>query len=109
MVGVIVILAVIAVIVVLGIVFLTGRGTGLIVGKTVEEGEQVDSKKLGKFMGKVLMLAAVCMVPILLNLLLDMRWLFYVGLVALVIVFVFVIIYMNTRDRFGSGSDIEEE
>ena len=99
----VVLLAVVLLFVVLGIVFMSGKGAFLIAGyntSSKEEKGKYDKKALCKFMGKSMFALAACwlisvfsepdgnMIP------------FWVGLSFFFAVIIFILIYANTGNRF---------
>lgn len=89
--------------IVLGIVFSSGRGAFLIAGyNTLPEEEQAkyDTIALCKFMGKVMFALAFSMVFWILSSLFDIGWLMIVGIVLFFCFIVFAVAYVNTGNRF---------
>lgn len=87
----------------LGTFFITGRGASLIAGyntMSVEEQEKYDKLRLCKFMGKTMYALSFSMVFWVLSDFLDKPWLLYMGLVFFLGIILFMIIYMNTGNRF---------
>ncbi|MFD1927021.1 DUF3784 domain-containing protein [Sporosarcina siberiensis] len=87
----------------LGIVFMRGKGSFLIAGFNTlppEEKEKYDTIELCKFMGKMMFALSFSMVFWVLSEAYDMNGLFYFGLVLFLAIIVFMLIYMNTGNRF---------
>ena len=98
-------LAVIASFVGLGVLFSKGKGAFLIAGYNTasrSEKENYDEKALCRFMfmGKLMFALAACWIPVALGAVLDVGWLYGVGIAALLIVIVVGLIYANTGHRF---------
>ena len=93
----------IAVFVVLGIVFSMGRGSFLIAGFNTmgkEKKKQYDVPALCRFMGRMMFALAFSMVLWLLSDLWDASWLFTLGIVLFIGSILFILIYVNTGNRF---------
>ncbi|MGG0643001.1 DUF3784 domain-containing protein [Sporosarcina gallistercoris] len=87
----------------LGTLFLKGKGASLIAGyntMTKEEKEQYDRIRLCKFMGKMMYVFSLSMVLWGLSDFLDETWLLYAGLALFLSTVFFMIVYMNTGNRF---------
>lgn len=87
----------------LGTLFINGKGASLIAGYNTmseEEKEKYDRIRLCKFMGKMMYALSLSMVLWVLSDFLDKPWLLYVGLVLFLGIVLFMIIYMNTGNRF---------
>lgn len=98
MIGIIILLFV-----VLGIILSNGRGSFLIAGfntKSKEEKEKYDTIALCKFMGKVMFALSASMVLWVISEALEITWLFTVGLVLFIAIMIFMLIYINTGNRF---------
>ena len=96
-------LAVIASFVGLGVLFSKGKGAFLIAGYNTasrSEKENYDEKALCRFMGKLMFALAACWIPVALGAVLDVGWLYGVGIAAFLIVIVVGPIYANTGHRF---------
>ena len=96
-------LAVIASFVGLGVLFSKGKGAFLIAGHNTasrSEKENYDEKALCRFMGKLMFALAACWIPVALGAVLDVGWLYGVGIAAFLIVIVVGLIYANTGHRF---------
>lgn len=88
---------------VLGIYLSTGRGTFLIAGYNTmpkEEKEKYDAVSLCKFMGKMMFALSFSMVFWLLSQALDIQLLFYVGLTLFLAIVIFILVYVNTGNKF---------
>lgn len=99
----IVIILVIALFLMIGIFFLNGKGAFLIAGYNAmseEEKDTYDEVALTKFMGKMMFSLAFNMVFWLLSDYYDLAWLFYLGLVIFLSITIFMLIYVNTGNRF---------
>ena len=97
------IILIIALFIGLGLYLLTGRGAFLIAGynsMSEEERAQYDEKALAKFMGKMILALSFSMGFWALSIGLAKDWLFYVGLVLFMLTILFMMIYMNTNQRF---------
>lgn len=97
------ILLIIGLFIVLGIYFFTGRGAFLIAGFNTlpkEEQEKYDIPALTKFMGKMMFAFVFAMVFWVLSELLQIKWLFFLGLVLFIGIVIFILVYMNTGNRF---------
>ncbi|MGE7985470.1 DUF3784 domain-containing protein [Lysinibacillus fusiformis] len=80
-----------------------GKGTFLIAGfNTMSPDEKVkyDEIALAKFIGKMMYGYCFCVLLWVLNEIFQTQWLFIVGLVLFVILTIFLMIYMNTGNRF---------
>ncbi|UJL46426.1 DUF3784 domain-containing protein [Virgibacillus sp. NKC19-16] len=89
--------------IVLGIIFSIGKGYFLIAGFNTlpkEEKEKYDMVALCKFMGKMMFALSFSMVLWVLSEGLEISWLFIVGLVLFISIVVFMLVYVNTRERF---------
>lgn len=67
---------------------------------SLEEKEQYDVISLCKFMGKMMFAFLFSMIFWLLSEFYDIKWLFYFGLILFLVMTVFMLIYINTRNRF---------
>jgi len=88
---------------ILGIVLYSGKGAFLIAGYNTMEGQvkdQYDSVALCKFMGKMMFGLCFSMCFWVLGDLLKNNWLFNIGLVLFIGIVVFMLVYVNTKDRF---------
>lgn len=89
--------------VILGFVFLNGRGSFLIAGYNTmspEEKENYDTVSLCKFMGKMMFTLSFSMLFWILSVAYEVNWLFELGLVLFIGIIVFMLIYINTGNRF---------
>lgn len=85
------------------IVLSQGKGTFLIAGfntMSQEEKEEYNEIALAKFMGKMMYGYCFCVLLWVLNELFHTQWLFSVGLVLFIVLTIFLMIYMNTGNRF---------
>ena len=68
--------------IVLGSVFMSGKGAWLIAGyntSSAYEKSETDEKALCRFMGKSMFLLAACWIPICLSAVIDKMWLLWAG------------------------------
>ena len=89
--------------IVLGIVFLCGKGAFLIAGYTPppsEEEAKVYEAKLTKFMGKLMFALAACWLVVASSEVFQTMLLFWIGLGLFSITAIVGAAYANTRDRF---------
>lgn len=103
MVGIMIIGFTIVLFIVLGIVFSSGRGAFLIAGyntKSKDEQDTYDTVALTKFMGKMMFSLSVSMVLWMLSIALEMTWLFMIGLILFICITIFMLVYLNTANRF---------
>ena len=94
--------AVVGSLVILGIVFLKGKGTFLIAGYNTAskaEKEKIDEKKLCKYMGKLMFALAGCFFIVMLSDIFHKMWILWLGLGLVFAVSIGGIIYINTGDR----------
>ena len=94
--------AVVGSLVILGIVFLKGKGTFLIAGYNTAskaEKEKIDEKKLCRCMSKLMFALAGCFFVILLSDIFNRMWILWLGLGMVFAVSIGGIIYINTGDR----------
>ncbi|WP_144787593.1 DUF3784 domain-containing protein [Lysinibacillus fusiformis] len=80
-----------------------GKGTFLIAGfntMSPDEKDKYDEIALAKFIGKMMYGYCFCVLLWVLNEIFQTQWLFIVGLVLFVILTIFLMIYMNTGNRF---------
>lgn len=97
------ILMMIGLFVILGVLLINGKGSFLIAGYNTmspEEKEKYDVKSLCKFMGKMMFVLAVSMLFWVFGEAYDVEELFYVGLFLVLAIVLFMVIYMNTGNRF---------
>ncbi|MDR2606185.1 MAG: DUF3784 domain-containing protein [Oscillospiraceae bacterium] len=88
---------------VLGVILMTGHGAMLIAGyntMSLRERETYDSKRMCKFVGKLLLLLAISFAVIGAGVLLDVNWVLWVGIAFIAGAVIFAILYMNAGDRF---------
>lgn len=89
--------------VIFGIVLLNGKGSFLIAGFNTlpkKEKEKYDIVALCKFMGKAMFALSFSMVFWILSDALNITWLFILGFVLFIGIVVFILIYLNTGNRF---------
>lgn len=91
------------IVVIMAIVLLCGRGSGLIAGFNTlskEEKAKYDTKKLSKFMGAILLPIGLSLNCISLGIAFNIKWLpiLIAGIVLGLIIF--AVIYCNTGNRF---------
>ena len=87
----------------LGIMFYLGTGSSLIAGFNTlseEEKEKYDVVALCKFMGKMMFVLTSSVVLWLISEVYEMNWLFYIGLALFIGLIIFLLIYVNTGNRF---------
>ena len=92
-----------ALFIVLGIVFLCGKGAFLIAGYNPlpSGGEaEIDEKKLTKFMGKLMFALAACWLVVASSEVFQTMLLFWIGFWLFVITTIVGVVYANTGDRF---------
>lgn len=95
--------AVLLVLVLLGLLFRSGRGAGLIAGYNTmppEERAKWDEKALCRFMGKLMLALAACWLLVLLSAVLEQIALLAVGLVLFLLLIAAGVVYANTGRRF---------
>jgi hypothetical protein len=96
-------LGVIALFVLLGAVFSRGKGSWLIAGYNTAppaEKARYDQAALCRFMGRFMLVLALCWLPIFLSALLDCLPLLWVGLILFLAAALGGAIYANTGRRF---------
>lgn len=101
--AVIVQLIIVAVFVILGIVFLKGKGAFLVAGYNTasrEERAKYDEKALCRFMGKLMFVCAGCFILISLGSVLEQMALVWLGIVLMLVMIFAAVIYANTGNRF---------
>lgn len=99
----IIMLLVIGLFIVLGLVFINGKGSFLIAGFNTlprEEKEKYDEIALTKFMGKMMFALSFSMVFWAISEAYKIDWLFYVGLFLFIGISIFILVYTNTKNRF---------
>src|SRR5699024_286769 len=87
----------------LGVVLINGKGSFLIAGfntMSLQEKEQYDVIALCRFMGKMLFALSFSMILLLLSEMYEIKWLFYISLILFLVIVAFMLIYINTRNRF---------
>jgi hypothetical protein len=95
-------LVVVAVFVILGIVFLNGKGSFLIAGYNTAskaEKQKIDEKKLCNYTGKLMFVLAGCFLIIAASDVFGKIWLLWVGLVLFFVAAIGGVIFMNTGNR----------
>ncbi len=93
----------ILVFVLIGLLFINGKGDWLIAGYNTMPAEQkdtYDTPALLKFMGKTMFALAFWMVWWMVSVLSGLDWIFAVSLVLFIGTVAFSIIYINTGNRF---------
>lgn len=88
--------------VVLGIVFMCGKGSFLIAGYNTaspKEKSQYDEKALCQAMGGLMFVCAACFGVLMLSTLLESMPLMWTGIVLLFVVVIAGVIYMNTSKK----------
>ncbi len=88
--------------VVLGIVFMCGKGSFLIAGYNTaspKEKSQYDEKALCRAMGGLMFVCAACFGVLMLSTLLESMPLMWTGIVLLFVVVIAGVIYMNTSKK----------
>ena len=96
-------LAVALLFVLLGVVFLRGKGAALIAGYNTaspEEKLEIDEKKLCRFMGKLMFILAACWLVAASSELFHSKALLWAGIALFLVVIVAGLIYANTGNRF---------
>lgn len=91
-----------AVFVLLGILFLTGRGSCLIAGYNTAskaEKETIDEKKLCSYVGRLMFLFAGCFLVIMASGLFEEMWLLWLGLALVLGTGIGGVICLNTGNR----------
>ncbi len=87
----------------LGVVLISGKGSFLIAGFNTmpsEEKEKYNVIALCKFMGKIMFALSFSMLFWLLSDAYDIKWLYHIGLVLFLSVIAFMLIFINTGNRF---------
>lgn len=96
-----------------GIVLSMGKGSFLIGGfnmLTKEEQEKYDKVALCKFIGKMMFAVAFSMVFWVLSLAFDIKFLLYIGVLLFSACIIFMLIYVNTDNRFKiEGSSVKQK
>lgn len=89
--------------VILGIVFINGKGSSLIAGfntMSPEKKKEYDTIALCKFMGKIMFALSFSMVFWVLSVAYEINGLFIIGLVLFVGIVIFAIVNVNIDNRF---------
>ena len=87
----------------LGVVFWRGKGAGLIAGyntSSAQEKQQIDEKKLCRFMGKFMFVLAACWLVAASSEVFHRRGLLWTGLALFLAAVIAGLIYANTGHRF---------
>jgi preprotein translocase subunit SecG len=95
-------LVVAAVFVILGILFLKGKGSFLIAGYNTAsraQKENIDEKKLCNYTGKLMFVLAGCFLIIAASDIFSQMWLLWTGLVLFLIAAIGGVVLMNTGSR----------
>ena len=95
-------LLVTALFILLGVLFASGKGAGLIAGyntMSAKEKEKIDKKKLCSAMAKLMFLLAACFAVASCGPLLHVMALYWVGMVLFLVAVIGGVIWMNTGDR----------
>jgi preprotein translocase subunit SecG len=93
-----------ALFIVLGMVFLRGKGAFLIAGyntASASEKAKTDEKKLCAFMAKFMFVLAGCWFLMVLSAAFDSTFLLWLGLAVFFIAIIIGVIYANTGNRFA--------
>lgn len=89
--------------IILGVVFSLGKGSFLIAGyntSSKEEKAKYDEKALCKFMGKSMFVFAFSIFLFGLSNLIKQPIIFVIGVILLLATVIFILIYVNTKNRF---------
>jgi preprotein translocase subunit SecG len=95
-------LVVVVIFVILGIVFLNGKGSFLIAGYNTAskaKKEKIDEKKLCNYTGKLMFVLAGCFLIIAASDIFCKMWLLWTGLVLFLAAAIGGIVFMNTGNR----------
>lgn len=95
---------IVGILVILGIVFLKGKGSFLIAGYNTApkaEKEQIDEKTLCRYMGKWMFSFTGCFLVIMASDVSGKTWLLWLGLALVFVVGIGGAIYINTGNRLG--------
>lgn len=98
--------------VILGIVFMKGKGNSLIAGYNTmpqEEKKKYNSIALSKCIGKMMFALSFIMLFWNVSIIYDVNWLFNLGIILLIGIVVYTIIYVNTGNRFKKQHDSVNE
>ena len=93
---------IVGVFIILGIVFLKGKGSFLIAGYNTAskaEKEKTDEKKLCRYMGILMLLLAACFLVIIASDISGEMWLLWLGLILFFGIMIGGVIYINTGNR----------
>ena len=94
--------AVVGSLVILGVIFLKGKGAFLIAGYNTAskaEKEKIDEKKLCRCMSKMMFALAGCFFIVMLSDIFHKMWILWLGLGLVFIVSIGGMVYINTGDR----------
>lgn len=86
----------------LGLLFSSGRGAGLIAGyntMSAREKEKYDKKKLCKAMAKLMFALAACWAVLAAGLISQVKWLHWVGVALFLATVIIGVILMNKNDE----------
>jgi hypothetical protein len=89
--------------VILGLFLINGKGAFLIAGYNTlpkEEKEKYDTEALCKFMGKMMFALSFSISLWALSDALNIQWLFIAGMIIFTGLIIFMLIYLNTGNRF---------
>src|SRR5699024_7885366 len=92
-----------ALLIILGMFLLNGKGSSLIAGYNTmspEEKKKYDTARLTTFMGKMMFALSFSMLFWIFSIAFEMNGLFFTGLILFLGIVVYMIIYINTGDRF---------
>lgn len=87
----------------LGIILSSGKGSFLIAGfntMSEKEKEKYDAVALSKFMGKMMFALSFSMVFFVISEAIGVKWVFIVGLILFIGIFIFTLFYTNKWGRF---------
>jgi preprotein translocase subunit SecG len=96
-------LVTVAFLIILGIIFLNGKGAFLIAGYNAAssaEKRKYDEKALCKFMGKSMLALSACWLVVASSAVTDSMIPFWTGIGLFLAVCIFAIVYANTHHRF---------
>ncbi|MGM8214826.1 DUF3784 domain-containing protein [Bacillaceae bacterium W0354] len=99
----IVLMFVIGLFIVLGIFLINGKGSFLIAGYNTmppEEKEKYDTVALCQFMGKMMFALSFSMLFWVVSEAYEINWLLYFGIALFIGIIVFMLIYINSGNRF---------
>ena len=89
--------------IVLGSVFMSGKGAWLIAGyntSSAYEKSRTDEKALCRFMGRSMFVLAACWIPVCLSAVIDKMWLLWAGQGCFLATVIIIVVYANTGNRF---------